>query len=280
MTDNTLANANALIASLEGTHSNDTTQAQIVVPATVAGAEGARTIAPVSAANPGPVALYASDGTALLAHSSGALRVHLFPGFDVSAGNGNADAFSVFSSGYLGVTYGFVFNGTSWDRQRGDVTNGLDVDVTRLPALPTGANTIGAVVQGAAGADSWLTKDRDYTASALAVTATGASGAAVTLTLPAAGAGLFQYVTAIQLTLYSAAARTGAAAPWVVNTTNFPGAMAWTFTTAGAVGTAEVRDFTPGTPLRSSVANTATTIVAPVATGGIWRLMATYFTQA
>lgn len=37
------------------------------------------------------------------------------------------------------------YNGTTWDRFRGDTTNGLDVDVTRLPALATGSNTIGAV---------------------------------------------------------------------------------------------------------------------------------------
>ena len=118
------------------------------------------------------------------------------------------------------------------------------------------------------------------TASTLAVTATGAAAAAVTLTLPAAGAGLFQYITSIEITLYSAAARTGAAAPWVVTTTNLPGAPAWTFNTAGAIGTNDLREVAPNTPLRSSVANTATTIVAPIATGGIWRLTVMYFTQA
>jgi len=40
---------------------------------------------------------------------------------------------------------GMVFNGTTWDRVRGDTTNGLDVDVTRLPALPAGTNNIGDV---------------------------------------------------------------------------------------------------------------------------------------
>lgn len=30
------------------------------------------------------------------------------------------------------VAYQSVFNGTTWDRQRGDITNGLDVDVTRI----------------------------------------------------------------------------------------------------------------------------------------------------
>lgn len=38
-----------------------------------------------------------------------------------------------------------MFNGTTWDRIRGDTTNGLDVDVTRLPSLPAGDNNIGNV---------------------------------------------------------------------------------------------------------------------------------------
>lgn len=38
-----------------------------------------------------------------------------------------------------------VYNGATWDRQRGDAANGTDVDVTRLPALPAGTNNIGDV---------------------------------------------------------------------------------------------------------------------------------------
>jgi len=41
--------------------------------------------------------------------------------------------------------FGLVYNGTTWDRHRGDITNGLDVDVTRLPALVAGAADIGGV---------------------------------------------------------------------------------------------------------------------------------------
>lgn len=36
-----------------------------------------------------------------------------------------------------------MFNGSTWDRVRGDTTNGLDVDVTRLPAL-SGATAVDA----------------------------------------------------------------------------------------------------------------------------------------
>jgi hypothetical protein len=38
-----------------------------------------------------------------------------------------------------------LFNGTTWDRSRGDTANGLDVDVTRLPALVAGSADIGGV---------------------------------------------------------------------------------------------------------------------------------------
>ena len=146
-------------------------------------------------------------------------------------------------------TLGFLmgYNGTAWDRLRSSITKGLDVNPTELRA------------------------------STLAVTVTAASGTAATLTLPAV-AGLFHYITALDIVLYSAAARTGAAAPTVVTTTNLPGAIAFTFSTAGAIGTTDVQDLIRTTPLKSSVVNTATTIVCPIAAGGIWRITATYFT--
>jgi hypothetical protein len=115
--------------------------------------------------------------------------------------------------------------------------------------------------------------------SALAVTATAATGVAVTATLPAVAA-QFHYVTSIEITLYSTAARTGSATPVVVTTTNLPGALAWTFATAAAVGTTDPKVLTPTTPLRSSVANTATTVVCPAVVGGVWRANVTYYTGA
>lgn len=38
-----------------------------------------------------------------------------------------------------------LFNGTTWDRVRGDITNGVDVDVTRMAALVAGTANIGDV---------------------------------------------------------------------------------------------------------------------------------------
>jgi hypothetical protein len=46
--------------------------------------------------------------------------------------------------GKLGA-FAMMWNGTNWDRMPGTTTNGLDVDVTRLPALVAGSATIGAV---------------------------------------------------------------------------------------------------------------------------------------
>lgn len=43
------------------------------------------------------------------------------------------------------IAYNAIFNGTTWDRTRGDTTNGMDVDVTRLPALVAGTAQIGTV---------------------------------------------------------------------------------------------------------------------------------------
>lgn len=42
-------------------------------------------------------------------------------------------------------TFNMLYNGTTWDRVRGDITNGIDVDVTRLPSLVAGAAIIGKV---------------------------------------------------------------------------------------------------------------------------------------
>ena len=108
------------------------------------------------------------------------------------------------------------------------------------------------------------------------VTAVGAAGAAVTLTLPAGGAGRFHYITSIELILYNTAARTGGATPVTVTTTNLPGTPAFTFPSAGAVGTIERRELEPSFPLRSAAANTATTIVCPATTSVIWRVNVVY----
>jgi hypothetical protein len=112
----------------------------------------------------------------------------------------------------------------------------------------------------------------------LAVTATGAASAAVTLTLPAPGAGLRQYITYIAMVRSATALLTASATPTVVTTTNLPGTVAFTFgADAAAQGVDKFirEDF--AYPLAASAQNTAVTVVAPVATGSIWRLTAGYY---
>lgn len=54
---------------------------------------------------------------------------------------GNTDAQSATLTSYMFMVELFGFNGSTWDRLRSDIANGLDVDVTRS-ALPSGASTL------------------------------------------------------------------------------------------------------------------------------------------
>lgn len=111
--------------------------------------------------------------------------------------------------------------------------------------------------------------------SDLGLTATGASAAAVTLTIPAS-VGKFHNISHISVQAYSTAARTGSATPILVTTTNLPGSPVLTFATAAAIGTTDTRTIEPDQPIKSLVANTATTIVCPATTGVIWRVQVFY----
>jgi hypothetical protein len=109
------------------------------------------------------------------------------------------------------------------------------------------------------------------------ITVTAAAGVGATLTIPAPAAGQFNYIMSLHISLYASAARTGAAAPVIVTTTNLPGAPAFNFSTAQAIGVIDRDDQDYVAPVKSTAAATATTFVAPVATSGIWRITATYY---
>jgi hypothetical protein len=101
--------------------------------------------------------------------------------------------------------------------------------------------------------------------STLTVEIDGAANSTATITLPAAGAGLFHYITSIQWYRHCTAALTGTGA-FNITTTNLPGSMKWRIGNAIAIGENRVDvDFQPSFPLKSSVANTNTTIVAAAA---------------
>lgn len=113
-------------------------------------------------------------------------------------------------------------------------------------------------------------------ASTTMVTATGAAGAAVTLTIPAA-IGLFAYISFIEITAYSTVARVGGVTPVIATTTNIANSPAFTFGSAAAVGTTDTKTYSFDNPLKAAAANVATTIVCPATTSVIWRINVTYF---
>lgn len=105
-----------------------------------------------------------------------------------------------------------------------------------------------------------------YIPATLHVTATAAANTAATATLPAAGVGMFHYITHIGITRNATAALAGTATI-IHTTTNLPGNPAWSVGNAMAAGGTQIDVvYEPTAPLRSSVANTATTVVC--AAGG------------
>ncbi len=109
-------------------------------------------------------------------------------------------------------------------------------------------------------------------------TSVGASGAAVTLTLPAPGVGLRHYLTYLALNRFAVALLTAGAAPVTVTTTNLPGTLALSFPAdAAAQGTLFPwrEDF--AFPVASNAQGTATTIVCPATTNVIWRVTAGFY---
>lgn len=101
--------------------------------------------------------------------------------------------------------------------------------------------------------------------STLHITATAAANTGATATLPAAGAGLYHYITNINLMRNATAALAGTAT-LIHTSTNLPGSPAWSVGNAMIAGGTETDlDYTPTTPLRSLVPNTATTVVMPAA---------------
>lgn len=117
--------------------------------------------------------------------------------------------------------------------------------------------------------------------STTAVTNTGAAGAAVTLTVAAGGAGLFHYFTRIIVQRFATALMTAAATPVLVTTTNLPGTRVFSIPAdAAAQGTVYTEYIEPTQPLKSTAANTATTIVCPATPNAIWRVTADYYLAA
>jgi hypothetical protein len=89
---------------------------------------------------------------------------------------------------------------------------------------------------------------------------------------------LRHYIDRVSVVRSATAALTASATPVVVTTTNLPGTPALTFgSDAGGIGVDREQIFEfGGAGIATSAVNTATTIVAPVWTGVIWRVNVSY----
>jgi hypothetical protein len=162
----------------------------------------------------------------------------------------------------------------------------LPVSLASLPALATGGNVIGAVTQSGTWnvTDALLNTHAQTFKPVTPQTTLSSANSTVTLTIAAAGASLFHYITRIRISLHntSAAAVAGSAVTLSFTSTNIPGSLAWTEGNALAAGASKVVcDEVLSQPIKTSVANTATTIVAPACGAGVLcRITVYYYTGA
>ena len=102
-----------------------------------------------------------------------------------------------------------------------------------------------------------------------------------TLTIAAAGTGLFHYITGVEIVNVNptAAAIAGSAVTLSYTTTNIPGSPAWTAGNALASGAEKVVErITYLGGIKTTAAATATTFVAPaIGLGGVCRITVTYY---
>lgn len=155
-------------------------------------------------------------------------------------------------------------------------TAGMRAVRVRVSAYTSGS--VVAVNRGSIGVETIFNKPVPTT---LWVTVTAAANTGATVTLPAAGAGLYHYITSINIMRNATAALAGAAT-LVITSTNLPGSPAWSVGNAMAAGGTQTdlsQEFP--NPIKSSVANTATTIVMPVPGAAVlWRGNVSYYVGA
>jgi hypothetical protein len=109
-------------------------------------------------------------------------------------------------------------------------------------------------------------------------TVTAAASATATLNIASPGAGLRHYLSFLRIERHASALLTAAATPTIIATTNVPGSLAFSIPVeAAAQGSVYEKTFDWAYPLAVAAQNTATTIIAPIATGVIWRMTAGWF---
>jgi hypothetical protein len=156
-----------------------------------------------------------------------------------------------------------------------DIPSGSRAVRIRMSAYTSGAAT---VVFRAANAPEFL-YSKDITNSM--ITNTAGVGAAVTLTIPAAGAGLFNYLTMLQIVRFSTAVLTAAGTPVLVTTTGIIGTPTFSFPAdVSSQGVNVEQKFEFSKPVKGTAANTAMTIVCPTTSLVIWRVNAAFYIGA
>lgn len=130
---------------------------------------------------------------------------------------------------------------------------------------PIGGSAAPTLAVQARPADAWIT-------------ATGTIGAVATATVPAPGAGLFNYITYYSVVLFAGAALTPAATPVLVPITGLSGSPVLSFPNAGAQGViAGEQKYEGNAPLKAAAAAATVVFSAPILTGGIWRINVAYY---
>lgn len=152
-------------------------------------------------------------------------------------------------------------------------TSGFRRIRVRVSAYTSGNVTVGL----RAAVPDFIIYDRPIPATKH-VTVTAAANTAATATLPAAGVGMFHYITSIQCYRNATAALAGTAT-LIITSTNLPGNPAWSVgNNMIAGGTQADLVYEPHNPLKSLVANTNTTIVMPAAGAAVLnRINVSYF---
>ena len=167
----------------------------------------------------------------------------------------------------------------------GALTANQSVNTTQIAGVAIAAGS-GVVTAGTPrivlATDVIMPAMSEIRAATLHISVTAAVNTALTATLPAPAAGLFHYITSVQLVKVYNVLGVAAGAGVVVTSTNLPGTPNWTTEqAAGAIGTAPlVINYQPTTPLKASAAAVATTFVAPAQLQTIWRWNVSYFTAA
>lgn len=114
-----------------------------------------------------------------------------------------------------------------------------------------------------------------------AVSTTSAANTTITLTIPAAAAGLFNYLVHLEIMVVVSASFTGTAAPIAVTSTGITGTPTFYLGAGTSAVVGAILDRTvvnPSVPIKGSAAATAMTFVAPAAgAGGLITMRAFYY---